>query len=65
MKRNKKAGFYQLTFGSEYFAKQIAKNINKDYPDCAVVENDGCFITNEYWTKCRNYVEKFCNTIEK
>lgn len=61
MNRNKKAGYYQLTYEGDYFSNVVAKEINSDYPSCAIVENGICYVPNDYWERSKRYVQKFCN----
>ena len=44
------------------FSQGVADNINKDYPGSAIVENNLCYITNEYWQYCQDYVSANCET---
>ena len=44
------------------FSQGIADNINRDYPNSAIVENNLCYITNEYWQFCQDYVSANCKT---
>ena len=39
------------------FSEEIADNINKDFPGSATVENNCCYIKDEYWESCKNYVQ--------
>ena len=42
------------------FSQEVADNINKDYPGSAIVKDNCCFVTDEYWEFCKNYVQANC-----
>jgi len=50
----------QLTY-RDRFSDTVAEDINKDYPGQAIVKDGKCYITNEYWIMCKNYVLEKCN----
>ena len=42
------------------FSQSIADNINKDYPGTAILDDNICYIKNEYWYDARSYVLANC-----
>ena len=53
---------YQLTRPHYYTAIRVAENINKDYPNQAIIKNDRCYVTAAYWEYCKYYVKRHCKT---
>jgi len=41
-------------------AQRIAFDINKGYGEVAIVVDGCCFVTDEYWIYCQNYVLDNC-----
>ena len=51
---------HQLTQRDATFAHETASRINKDYPGSATVLDGKCFITDEHWEYCKQYVLDNC-----
>ena len=57
--------YYQLTDPDNRVARKVANHINKNFPACAIVKDDCCFIKGGYWEACQQYVLTHCKIKEE
>ncbi len=54
-------GFEQITFSDRLHSRKTRNQINKDYPGQAMVRGDCCYITDNHYEYCKDYVQVHCN----
>lgn len=57
-------GIIRLTEKDEQFATKTANQINDDYPGSAFVYDGACYVTRDYYHKCKKYVHVHCQILD-